>query len=178
QAHPTHSRLWTCMAKSQKHRHHTVSVLPEAQLPADHLGSEVCPAIIAHRAPVSIVVNFHPAFAGAAAAGQPERALCRGCEKERAALRRGEKKQPTHVCGYSKYKRSLLPNILICQGRIHFSLSTLPEQNRGNTTESASDLLSASTSNSPCGSHIWKLSCGPPGHGLGTAGHSQGTLSS
>lgn len=63
----------------------------------------------------------------------------------------------TDVCGYSKYKCSLLPNIPICHGRIHFSLFTLPEQNHGNTTESASDLLSASTSSSPCGSHIWKL---------------------
>jgi len=55
-----------------------LSVLPEAQLSADHLGTEVCPAIITYCAPVSIVINFYPAFAGAATTSQPYSALCKG----------------------------------------------------------------------------------------------------
>lgn len=77
---------------------HTLSVLPEAQLPADHLSTKVCPAVIAYCAPVSVVINFYPAFTGAAATSQPDSALCEGWEKERSALRRDEKKQPMPHC--------------------------------------------------------------------------------
>lgn len=77
---------------------HMLSVLPEAQLPADHLGTEVCPAIIAHCAPDSVVINFYSAFTGAVATSQPDSALCKGWENGRWALSRGEKKQPVPHC--------------------------------------------------------------------------------
>ena len=50
---------------------------PEAQLPADHLGVGLGPVVVAHGAPVPLVVDLQPALPGAVSGHQAHRSVCK-----------------------------------------------------------------------------------------------------
>ena len=55
--------------------HSCHSYLPEAKLPTHHLGVELRPAVVTHRAPVPRVVHLQTPLPGAVPAHQPHHAI-------------------------------------------------------------------------------------------------------
>jgi len=60
---------------------HAVHLLgaSEAQHPAHHVSILLVPAVVAHRAPTSVVEDLHPSLVGTGAVHQPNHPLLGGC---------------------------------------------------------------------------------------------------